>query len=199
MKRFACILALAICLNTLYAADSASMVEKLKSAIDASDKAGDKVKAFVKTKLIAQCSNEVFIKEVKAQNAKKVTLDAIKKIDTEWKDAEDELPIQAKLMSNATATEMKKIVKDNPAIVEAFVMDNQGANVGQNALTGDYWQGDEAKWKNSFNEGKGGVDVGKVEFDKSANAQLQQVSLPIIDKDGTVIGAVTYGINIDKL
>ena len=66
-------------------------------------------------------------------------------------------------------------------------------------MTSDYWQGDEAKWENSFNGGKGGVDVGKIKFDKSANTQLQQVSLPIIDESGNVIGAITYGLAIDKI
>ena len=77
-------------------------------------------------------------------------------------------------------------------------MDNQGAVVGENDLTSDYWQGDEAKWKNSFNGGKGGIDVGKVKFDKSANTQLQQISITIVDGD-KVIGAVTFGIVITKL
>jgi hypothetical protein len=42
------------------------------------------------------------------------------------------------------------------------------------------------------------VDVGKVKFDKSANANLQQVSLPIIGKGGKVIGAVTFGLSVDE-
>ena len=105
-----------------------------------------------------------------------MTLDQIKKTDQEWRDAEDELPIHKELLSNACAEEINKLIKANPSIVEVFVTDNQGANVGQNDLTSDYWQGDEAKWKNSFNKGKGGLDVGKVKFDKSANTSLQQIS-----------------------
>ncbi|MHC4886001.1 MAG: PDC sensor domain-containing protein, partial [Planctomycetota bacterium] len=181
--------------GSLWAMDAAALAK----AVDGNAKLSAKVKAFVKAKLIPESTNKVFVAEVKKQNAKKMSMAAIKKTDQEWKDAEDELPIQTTLTSNATAKEVKKLVAANPAIIEAFVTDNQGANVGQNQLTGDYWQGDEAKWKNSFNGGKGGIDVGAIEFDKSANAQLQQVSLPIIDEDGAVIGAVTYGINVDKL
>ena len=119
MKRIALILGLVLCVNTLFAAEGTAkaLLDGLKTAIDGSDKANDKVKAFTKTTLLAQSTNAVFVKEIKAQNAKKMTLDAIKKIDNEWKDAEDELPIQAELMSNATAVEMKKVVKANPAIV----------------------------------------------------------------------------------
>jgi hypothetical protein len=63
-------------------------------------------------------------------------------------------------------------------------------------LTSDYWQGDEDKWSKSFNGGKGGVDAAKAKFDSSANAVIQQISLPLIDADGTVVGAITFGIAI---
>jgi len=52
---------------------------------------------------------------------------------------------------------------------------------------------------NSFKEGKGGLDVGKVSLDKSTNTTLQQISLPIIDTDGKAIGAICVGIVTDKL
>ena len=176
----------------------ADMAAKLVKEVDAS-KANAKAKAFAKDKLIPLCANKVFAKEVAAQNAKKVALDEIKKIDKQWIDAEEELPIHVEKMGNACAKEIKSVIKANSAIVEAFVMDNQGAVVGENNLTSDYWQGDEGKWKNSYKEGKGGVDIGDAEFDKSANAVLQQISLPIVDAKGKVIGAVTYGVAIDKL
>ncbi|MHC4872675.1 MAG: hypothetical protein ACYTFY_12605 [Planctomycetota bacterium] len=174
-------------------------VNKLKSELAKNANASGKVKAFVIKTLLPTTTNAVYVAEVKKQNAKGVSLDKIKEIDEKWKNAEEELPIQTEKMSNACAKETKKIADANPAIVEVFVTDNQGANVGQNDFTSDYWQGDEAKWKNSYNGGKGGVDVGKVEFDKSANAQLQQVSIPVIDESGKVIGAVTYGLNVDKI
>lgn len=174
-------------------------VNKLKSDLAKNANVSGKVKAFVIKTLLPTATDAVYVAEVKKQNAKGVSLDKIKEIDNKWKNAEDELPIQTEKMSNACAKETKKIANASPAIIEVFVTDNQGANVGQNDFTSDYWQGDEAKWKNSYNGGKGGVDVGKVEFDKSANAQLQQVSIPVFDENGKVIGAVTYGLNIDKI
>ncbi|NLS93339.1 MAG: hypothetical protein GXX96_14375 [Planctomycetaceae bacterium] len=78
-------------------------------------------------------------------------------------------------------------------------MDNQGANVGQNQLTSDYWQGDEPKWQNSCKDGKGGIDVGENKLDKSSNRTMQHISLPIIDENGRAIGAVTYGLAVDSI
>jgi hypothetical protein len=171
----------------------------VKKQIAENDKAKDKVKAFATEVCLALCTNEVFVKEVEAQNAKKVSLDEIKKIDKEWMAAEEELAIQKEKTSNACAKAIREIAKKNPVILEAFVMDNQGAVVGENNLTSDYWQGDEPKWANSFKDGKGGFDVGKESFDKSANATVQQVSLPIVNAEGKVIGAVTYGLDTSKL
>jgi len=126
-------------------------------------------------------------------------LDEIKTIDEAWIKAESMLPIQKEKLNNTCAAEVKKIVDKYPAVLEAFVMDDQGGVVGENNLTSDYWQGDEEKWTGSFNGAKGGVDVGKAKFDKSANATIQQISLPLIAKGGKVIGAITWGVAVDKL
>lgn len=158
-----------------------------------------KMQKLVADKLLAQCTNPVFMKAVAAQNDKKMPADEIKKIDDEWQKAESELPIQKEKMTNECATEITKLVGVLKVIGETFVMDNQGGNVGQNALTSDYWQGDEPKWTKSYNAGKGGVDISEPKFDKSANSVEQKVSLPIIDASGAVIGAVSWGIRIDQL
>lgn len=149
--------------------------------------------------LLPLCTNPVFVKEVVAQNDKKMTMDEIMKIDAEWQKAETELPIQKEKLTNTCAKEVIRLVKDLKVIGESFVMDNQGGNVGQNALTSDYMQGDEPKWKNSYKEAKGGVDIGEPKFDKSANTVEQKVSLPIIDATGNVIGAVCWGVRVDQL
>jgi hypothetical protein len=176
-----------------------SQIAAISGQIDKSVDAGDKVKAFARAKLIPIMTNAVIVKEVKAQNAVGATLDDIKKIDDEWINAEDELPIHTEKMGNACAVELKKLVTQLTALTEVFVMDNQGANVGQNTLTSDYWQGDEPKWELSYNAGKGGVDISKTKLDKSTNAVDQKISLPILDENGTAIGAICIGINPDAL
>lgn len=187
----------------LWSAEDAAPVAALKKSlveqIAANALAGDKVKAFAVKELVPLCTEAVWVAEVKAQNARKASLDEIKAIDAEWQAAESELPIQKQKTSNACAEAVKGVCRRLSVVREAFIMDDQGANVGQNTLTSDYWQGDEDKWQKSFAGGKGGVDVGKAKFDKSANTSLQQVSLPIIAEDGAVIGAVTFGIDVNGL
>jgi hypothetical protein len=158
-----------------------------------------KMQKLVTEKLLALCTNPVFVKGVVAQNGKKMTAEEIKKIDDEWQKAETELPIQKEKLNNDCAKEIIRLAKELKVIGETFVMDNQGGNVGQNALTSDYMQGDEPKWQKSYAEAKGGVDVAESKFDKSANTVEQKVSLPIIDATGNVIGAVCWGIRVDQL
>lgn len=201
MKR---LLSLLLCLIlfssiAMSASKTEKLIEQINKSIDESTMATEKVKDYAKGVLVPLCTNKVFVAAVEEQNARNLTLAEIKKLDQEWIEAEEELDIHEVLMNNDCAKEIKKLIKWNPMIDEAFVMDNQGANVGQNAITSDYWQGDEAKFKNSFNKGKGGVDIGKDKLDKSTDRVLQQISLPIINKKGKVIGAVTYGIITSKL
>ena len=179
-------------------AQGADVKDTLISAVDAST-ASPTVKTFIKETLIPHCTNPVFVEQVQTQNAKGLSLDAIKATDQQWADAEEELTIHEELTTNPCAVEVTKIANGHSAISETFVMDNQGANVGQNDLTSDYWQGDEPKWQNSFNHGQGGIDIGKEKLDKSTNQVMQQISLPIIDENGSVIGAVTFGINTGAL
>ena len=83
-------------------------------------------------------------------------------------------------------------------MAEAFVMDNQGALVGATRRTSDYWQGDEPKWRESFNGGRGAELREKPFFDESSQSYVLQVSLPV--KDGArVIGALTVSISLLEL
>ncbi len=85
-------------------------------------------------------------------------------------------------------------------IAEVFVMDDKGLNVGQSAVTSDYWQGDEAKWQKSYGAGAGAIFVDEVEKDESTQALQSQVSIAISDPaSNEVIGAITLGINVEGL
>lgn len=190
---------LALAAGGLAAEDVAALKTRLAAALDANQVIDAKVRAFAKDKLLGLVADPVLVREVTAQNAKKVALAEIQRIDGEWMKAESELPIQKEKLSNACAAQIREIAKRFPAVRETFAMDDQGANVGQNGLTSDYWQGDEDKWQKSFAGGKGGVDVGKAKLDKSAGVVLQQVSLPLADGDGTIVGAITIGVAIDGL
>ena len=164
----------------------------------ATEKAPQKVFDLAKTTLVAYGTDPVIVSAVKAENAKGKTLDQIKKKDAEWKKTPGITAYMKAIMQSECGQYLRKIMDKSNLYSEIFVMDNQGANVAMTDKTSDYWQGDEAKFKNSFNGGSGNVFVDDVEFDDSSQKYLSQVSVPVKDGD-TVIGAITFGIDVDQV
>jgi hypothetical protein len=140
----------------------------------------------------------VIVKAVKDENAKAKSLDQIKAKDTQWKNTPGIADYMKAIMESECGQRLRIIQESEGFYAEIFVMDNQGANVAMTDKTSDFWQGDEAKFQKSFNNGNGAVFVDEVEFDDSAQAYLVQVSVPVID-GSTVIGAITFGIDVDQI
>jgi hypothetical protein len=85
----------------------------------------------------------------------------------------------------------------NGVITEIFVMDDKGLNVGQTNGTGDYMQGDEAKWLKTYPVSAYAVFIDDVEQEDGIN--ISQTSLTVARANGFRLGAVTIGINVDAL
>ena len=169
----------------------------LFSTLATAEKAPKSVKQLAKD-LRAWGENPVLVAAVKAQNAENQTLEQIKQRDASWRNTSGVDDFMQTIMNNQAAAELRKLEKSEPYYVELFLMDDQGANVAMTNKTSDYWQGDEAKFTESFHAGKGAVHIGEVEFDESAQAYLVQVSVPVME-NGSAVGALTIGINIDEL
>ena len=81
-------------------------------------------------------------------------------------------------------------------ITEVIVMDHKGLNVAASDVTSDYWQGDEAKYQETFLKGSGAVFIDAIELDQSTQKYQGQVSFSITDPaSGNVIGAITVGLD----
>lgn len=148
--------------------------------------------------LVKLGTEPVIVAAVKSENAKGKTLDQIKTMDKKWKATPGIVDYMQALIDSDCGRFLRKVLKSQPYYAEIFVMDNQGANVAMTDKTSDYWQGDEAKFKKSYNGGNGAVFVDEVEFDDSTQAYLCQVSVPVKDGD-KVIGAITIGVDVDQI
>ncbi|MFY0569328.1 PDC sensor domain-containing protein [Archangium lansingense] len=139
------------------------------------------------------------VREVKRQNARRMSLDTVQKRDEEWRASLALTPFKRQLLGSPCARLLARHQdRLGRAVAEAFVMDNQGALVGATRRTSDYWQGDEPKWLESFNGGRGGELREKPFFDESTQSYVLQVSLPV--KDGArVIGALTVSLSLLEL
>jgi hypothetical protein len=166
--------------------------------VHAGEKASQKVVDLANSKIAGLGKDAVIVEAVKAENAKGKTMEQIKAMDKKWKATPGYVDYMKAIMESKCGKHLQKIVAGAPYYAEIFVMDNQGANVAMSDKTSDYWQGDEAKFKKSFNNGKGAVFIDDVKFDDSSQAYTVQVSVPVIDGD-KVIGAITFGIDVDKI
>ncbi|GHD54523.1 hypothetical protein GCM10017083_32150 [Thalassobaculum fulvum] len=150
-------------------------------------------------------SDPAVVDAVKAQNAKTSGLsDAdIDKLDKQWR-AEAKAgggPLVNEVMGNALSAFLKG-KKDGSGGVysEIFVMDAKGLNVGASDVTSDYMQGDEGKWQKTYPVGPDAMFIDDVEFDESSKTFQSQVSGTVVDPaTGQPIGAITVGINVEKL
>lgn len=187
-KTIVCTLVLAMFAGT---AGAASLSEKLQEL------AQNKIQDLV--------NNPEVIKSINEQNARNAafTQADIDKLDKQWR-AETKSS-GGELISNTLATPLsaylKKLKSDEQGLfTEIFVMDNRGLNVGQSDMTSDYWQGDEAKWKQTFLVGSKAVHISAVEFDESSQTYQAQVSVAISDpQTQAVIGAATFGVNAEAI
>ncbi|NKB26427.1 MAG: hypothetical protein GKR99_02235 [Rhodobacteraceae bacterium] len=139
------------------------------------------------------------------QNATHASLSQadIDQLDLDWRAQRklDEKPLIDQLLGHPSPEWLRtKQASTANFVTEVFAMDNRGLNVAQSVETSDYWQGDEGKWKLTFGNGSGDIHISEVEYDESTGSYQSQVSMPISDPDtGNLIGAITFGINVQSL
>ncbi|MEQ8589503.1 MAG: hypothetical protein RIB70_07060 [Roseitalea porphyridii] len=165
----------------------------------------DAAKKYVSRNVLPWVDDPVIIDAVRDQNAKHANLTPaeINRLDLNWRaqvTTSDRPMVDEVLGRDISRFLARKQDASRGLITEIFVMDNKGLNVGQSTITSDYWQGDEAKWQQTFNVGPGVVFVDGGDVDESTRARQSQASITISDPaTGEVIGAITVGIDLDRL
>lgn len=141
------------------------------------------------------------VRAILAQNQHTTDLDQddIAALDGEWRRqfSAREKPMIEDLMTNPLSQYLSGHVANAKGMVtEVIVFDARGLNVGQSALTSDYWQGDEEKYTETYLVGPQGLHVSGIEQGEAPTIYQNQVSMSIADpKTEEVIGAVTISLN----
>ncbi len=149
-------------------------------------------------------ANDVVAISVAAQNRRYAGIDAaeIERLDTQWvaeREAADKPLIAATLSSPLSIYLIRHQAQSLGLFVEMFVTDRNGLNVGQSAITSDFWQGDEAKFQKSFSAGPDAVFIDDAEWDEDHRIWRAQVSLTVVDEAGAPVGAGTFELNLTEL
>ncbi len=162
----------------------------------------DKMASVLLSKItgVNQLAKQVrFIKAVKKQNAMGLSLTEIKKRDQQWLTTGADSALKASMSSSDIGQYLSSVIKNNSdKYNEMFLTDNQGANVAAYPLTSDYWQGDEDKFTKAFNEGKGKIYIGELEFDESTKVNAIQISVPV-RYGAAAIGVLVIGVKVDHI
>lgn len=145
------------------------------------------------------------IEALRSQNAEHAALDQaqIDAMDQTWRAeiGSGNAPMIDALLSRPGSAWLRER-KDalSGLVTEVFVTDNRGLNALQSDVTSDYWQGDEAKWTQTYGKPEGTIHLGEVELDESSQTYQSQVSLPVVDPaTSEALGAVTFGVNLEML
>lgn len=163
------------------------------------------LQSYAETELVKWLDNADLIAAIKAQNERHVPLtqELIDELDLTWRAERkaDAQPLIDEVMGRPSSLYLKEKQDATAAFVtEVFAMDNKGLNVAQSAVTSDFWQGDESKWQETFGNGSGNMHISEVEFDDSTGTYQSQVSMPVYDPaTGEMIGAITFGVNVQSL
>lgn len=106
----------------------------------------------------------------------------------------------AAITDNAASVYLReRIMASGGKVTELIVMDARGLNVAVSEPTSDYWQGDEAKYRQTYLVGPAGLHVSEVELDMSTQIYQAQVSFALTEPTtGQPIGAVTVGLNAES-
>ncbi|MET0552786.1 MAG: PDC sensor domain-containing protein [Vicinamibacteria bacterium] len=134
-----------------------------------------------------------FQAELAAKNASAETLEQIQRKDKEWV-AGGRGDLRRAMTQGACADRLREVVKDDPFVVEAFLIDARGALVCATRETTDYYQGDEPKWAHTFEEGRR-VFVDEPALDPSTGAYAIQLSV-LVSANGAKAGALTLTLKV---
>lgn len=125
----------------------------------------------------------------------------IQDLDEAWRDNETTAnSLVNRIAANSVSAEILLFQEKFPEQVEIFVTGVHGFNVAMTERTSDYLQSDEEWWQSAYDDGRGAVYVGDVEYDESAHSWAMNVGVPIIDpQGGAVVGVLRGTIDVSQV
>lgn len=153
-----------------------------------------------RAELQAWITDPIIVYAIREQNAahNALTDRQIKRLDTRWRRGGAYGPILNDLIGRQASVILRDRREQSADLFnEIIVIDAFGMNVAISDPTTDYFQGDEAKFLETYPKGPGAVHVSEIGWDESVRRNQAQVSLSVTDPDtGAVIGVVTFGIDV---
>lgn len=132
---------------------------------------------------------------VVAKNLVPESAEQIHRRDEDWK-ANPHFALRKQLAGNDCAQKLRQLTGPDSFIVEALLMDHQGALVCATVEAEDYWQGDEPKWARTYGDG-GKVFVDEPTLDVNTDTYGIQLSV-LVSQGDEKIGALTLTLKVPR-
>ncbi len=148
--------------------------------------------------------SEVMIETLRSVNRERTAFDEdrIRQLDKQWRahsDSGEHELIQAVAESELSAYLRRQQRQADGLFREIMATGRLGLNAGMSRTTTDYWQGDETKFRKTFNRPDQAPVIEDIRYDESTRRFLVHVSLPVRDPDtDELLGVVTAGVDIQK-
>jgi len=130
-----------------------------------------------------------------ARNARLESDEVIQRKDREWQ-ADRNSPLRKEVTGSPCSARLRALLQADPIVVEAFLMDAKGALVCSTVETSDYWQGDEAKWQQTYRDGRERF-VDEPALDVSTGTYAIQLSI-LVSSGGRKAGALTLTLKFPR-
>lgn len=147
--------------------------------------------------------SQLLINSVIKQNQqnKNLSLKEINDLDDIWRKGNTgaSQDLQKSILTNEASLFLKQFKQRSDGLyLEIIIIDKKGLNVAQSDPSSDFWQGDEAKFNNTYAKAANAVFIDVIKYDPSSRAYSSQISFTIKDTQQQPIGAITVGINIEQ-
>ena len=125
-------------------------------------------------------------------------------IDEDWTSTRGTSQFAIDLVGSETSEFLRRVQSLSPTHTEILLTDLQGALVAATNVTTDYYQADEAWWREAYGDGTTGtIFLGGVQFDQSAGANALEVAVPLRESSEDsalqVIGVLKAVIEVSDL
>jgi hypothetical protein len=102
-------------------------------------------------------------------------------LDREWQKDGPAVAARTGLLASPASQFLADLVRNDSVYREVLVTDRYGRLVAASNITSDYYQGDEAWWRNAFDNGRGRISVADVRRDESANVYAFEITVPVLN------------------
>ncbi len=134
-----------------------------------------------------------------AESQRVLDVEAVRTLDRQWT-TESVLPVAlaTAVMTNPTANFLASIVERDPVYREIMLTDRFGRLIAASNRTSDFYQGDEAWWREVVDGGR--ASMSDVLFDDSAKTYALDIAVPVTELGGgNLIGVLKASADVREM